>query len=113
MGAAAVFETAAEIPPTGDKQSVHAIRPEMMAIACASMPEVNYSPAPMAGAMLVKTYSRSRPRSPARMLAAVRKIAAAIKARLAVIHAIAQFATPSHSVVAMLWRPRAVSLRWD
>lgn len=78
MGAAAVFETAAETPPTVDKPLARAIhRPR-----CRQHPRIVTAEqlclGPRADAMAVSTYSRSRPRSPVRVLAAESGICVAI-----------------------------------
>lgn len=111
MGAAAVFETAAETPPTVDKQSVIVFRPKKFFIGCASMAEANWP----RNRWQMRCWSRRTQEidheALARMLAAVLKSVVAVEARPAAISAIARSTIPSRSIVAMPGGARAMPLR--
>lgn len=83
MGAAAVFETAAETPPTADKLSATApLTKGIIQVRMRIDAGILSYPVSMAGAMKARTYSRNRPRSPAFALAAVSTVCVAPRAEL-------------------------------
>jgi hypothetical protein len=72
MGAAAVFETAAEIPPTIDKRLVAVSTGKKIVQVVSIEVKGQLHPYSMEIVLRGKTYSRNRPRSPAHTLAKVR-----------------------------------------